>query len=119
MRKFSPSVTACPGCGRTNSTFFRQLASDIQNFLELKLPEWKNDYPGAEELKVAVMGCVVNGPGESKAAHVGISLPGSGEIPTAPVFIDGKKEILLKGTDMSAEFIEIIEKYVTDKWGRN
>ena len=119
LRRFSPSVTACPGCGRTSSTFFRELASDIQSFLELKLPEWKNDYPGAEELKVAVMGCVVNGPGESKAAHVGISLPGSGEIPTAPVFIDGKKEILLKGTNMAAEFIEIIEKYVTNKWGNN
>ena len=119
LRRFSPSVTACPGCGRTSSTFFRELASDIQSFLELKLPEWKNDYPGAEELKVAVMGCVVNGPGESKAAHVGISLPGSGEIPTAPGFIDGKKEILLKGTNMAAEFIEIIEKYVTNKWGNN
>ena len=117
LRKFRPSVTACPGCGRTTSTYFRELASDIESFLEIKRLEWKKKFPGSEELNVAVMGCVVNGPGESRAANVGISLPGSGEIPRAPIYIDGKRERFLNGNDIAKQFITIVEEYVSNKWG--
>ena len=117
LRKFRPSVTACPGCGRTTSTYFRELASDIESFLEIKRLEWKKEFPGSEELNVAVMGCVVNGPGESRAANVGISLPGSGEIPRAPIYIDGKRERFLNGNDIAKQFITIVEEYVSNKWG--
>ena len=117
LRKFRPSVTACPGCGRTTSTYFRELASDIESFLEIKCLEWKKEFPGSEELNVAVMGCVVIGPGESRAANVGISLPGSGEIPRAPIYIDGKRERFLNGNDIAKQFITIVEEYVSNKWG--
>ena len=117
IRTFKPQVTACPGCGRTTSTYFRELASEIKDHLDRKNKEWKKDFPGSEELKVAVMGCVVNGPGESKAANIGVSLPGSGESPVAPVFIDGKKVKILKGQNISNEFIEMVETYVQNKWG--
>ena len=117
IRIFKPQVTACPGCGRTTSTYFRELASEIKDHLDRKNKEWKKDFPGSEELKVAVMGCVVNGPGESKAANIGVSLPGSGESPVAPVFIDGKKVKILKGQNISNEFIEMVETYVQNKWG--
>lgn len=117
LRKFRPSVTACPGCGRTTSSYFRELASDIERFLEIKRLEWKKEFPGSEELNVAVMGCVVNGPGESRAANVGISLPGSGEIPKAPIYIDGKREKFLNGNDIAKQFITIVEEYVSNKWG--
>ena len=117
LRKFRPAVTACPGCGRTTSTYFRELASDIESFLEIKRLEWKKEFPGSEELNVAVMGCVVNGPGESRAANVGISLPGSGEIPRAPIYIDGKRERFLNGNDIAKQFITIVEEYVSNKWG--
>ena len=115
LRKFRPSVTACPGCGRTTSSFFRELASEIENFLNIKRPEWKKKFPGSEELNVAVMGCVVNGPGESRAADIGISLPGSGENPRAPVYIDGKREKLLND-DIANQFINIVEQYVSNRW---
>ena len=115
LRKFRPSVTACPGCGRTTSSFFRELASEIENFLNIKRPEWEKNFPGSEELNVAVMGCVVNGPGESRAADVGISLPGSGESPRAPVYIDGKREKFLND-DIANQFINIVEQYVSNRW---
>ena len=115
LRKFRPSVTACPGCGRTTSSFFRELASEIENFLNIKRPEWKKKFPGSEELNVAVMGCVVNGPGESRAADIGISLPGSGENPRAPVYIDGKREKFLND-DIANQFINIVEQYVSNRW---
>ena len=115
LRKFRPSVTACPGCGRTTSSFFRELASEIENFLNIKRPEWEKNFPGSEELNVAVMGCVVNGPGESRAAAVGISLPGSGESPRAPVYIDGKREKFLND-DIANQFINIVEQYVSNRW---
>ena len=115
LRKFRPSVTACPGCGRTTSSFFRELASEIENFLNIKRPEWEKNFPGSEELNVAVMGCVVNGPGESRAADIGISLPGSGENPRAPVYIDGKREKLLND-DIANQFINIVEQYVSNRW---
>ena len=115
LRKFRPSDTACPGCGRTTSSFFRELASEIENFLNIKRPEWEKNFPGSEELNVAVMGCVVNGPGESRAADVGISLPGSGESPRAPVYIDGKREKFLND-DIANQFINIVEQYVSNRW---
>jgi len=118
IRTYKPQVTSCPGCGRTSSTYFRELASEINTFLDKKNNEWKKKFPGSEELKVAVMGCVVNGPGESKAANIGVSLPGSGEHPVAPVYIDGKKIKILKGDDISKEFIKMVESYVIEKWGR-
>ncbi|MEX0762737.1 MAG: flavodoxin-dependent (E)-4-hydroxy-3-methylbut-2-enyl-diphosphate synthase [Dehalococcoidia bacterium] len=117
MRSFRPAVTACPGCGRTTSSLFRELAQDIQVHLDTKLPEWKARYPGAEALKVAVMGCVVNGPGESRAADIGISLPGTGETPRAPVFVDGQRSTFLEGPDIAGNFIEMVEDYVTRRWG--
>ena len=117
IRTFRPSVTACPGCGRTTSTLFRELASDIQQQIDINLPDWKTRYPGSETLKVAVMGCVVNGPGESRAADIGISLPGSGESPRAPVFVDGRRERMLSGPTIAEEFIGMVNDYVEHRWG--
>ena len=119
IRTFRPSVTACPGCGRTTSTLFRELASDIQTKIDINLPSWKKQYPGSETLKVAVMGCVVNGPGESRAADIGISLPGSGESPRAPVYVDGKRDRLLSGPTIAEDFIGMVDDYVENRWGGN
>ena len=116
LRSFSPLVIACPGCGRTTSTFFQQLAGDIQTYLRKSMLNWKKTYAGVEEMNVAVMGCVVNGPGESKMANLGISLPGTGEIPVAPVYEDGKKTVTLKGDNIANEFIKIINNYVDRKY---
>ncbi len=118
MRAFMPQVTACPGCGRTTSTVFQELAQDIQSYLRRQMPEWKKCYPGVESLQVAVMGCVVNGPGESKHADIGISLPGTGETPVAPVFVDGQKTVTLKGHDIAREFQVIVENYVRNKYAK-
>ena len=112
LRSFTPMVSACPGCGRTTSTFFQELADKIQSYLRAQMPVWKSQYPGVEEMHVAVMGCVVNGPGESKLANIGISLPGSGETPVAPVFVDGQKTVTLKGERIAEEFQAIVEEYV-------
>src|SRR5437016_5257010 len=112
IRSFSPQVTACPGCGRTTSTFFQEMAEQIQTYLRTSMPVWKDKYPGVEELKVAVMGCVVNGPGESKHANIGISLPGTFEEPKAPVFVDGRLMTTLKGDNIVAEFFHILNEYV-------
>lgn len=117
IRTFRPSVTACPGCGRTTSTLFRELASDIQQQIDINLPDWKSRYPGSETLKVAVMGCVVNGPGESRAADIGISLPGSGESPRAPVFVDGQRETMLSGPTIAEDFTKMVNDYVENRWG--
>ena len=116
-RDFNPTVTSCPGCGRTTSTFFRELSEEIQDFLNSKKKLWNKNYPGSASLKVAVMGCVVNGPGESKSADIGISLPGSGESPKAPVFVDGNKVDVLEGNEIAKQFINMIEDYVINKWG--
>ncbi len=116
LRSFLPQVSACPGCGRTTSTFFQEMAQQIQGYLKDRMPEWKETHPGAEELRVAVMGCVVNGPGESKHADIGISLPGTFEEPVAPVFIDGKLDRTLRGDGLVAEFIEILEDYVARRY---
>lgn len=112
LRSFTPMVVACPGCGRTTSTYFQQLAEDIQSYLRHKMPEWKGQYPGVEDMSVAVMGCVVNGPGESKHANIGISLPGTGETPVAPVYIDGEKGPTLKGDHIAEEFQALVDDYV-------
>ncbi|HWH39273.1 MAG TPA: flavodoxin-dependent (E)-4-hydroxy-3-methylbut-2-enyl-diphosphate synthase [Usitatibacter sp.] len=112
LRSFTPMVSACPGCGRTTSTFFQELADKIQGYLRAQMPVWRTQYPGVEEMHVAVMGCVVNGPGESKLANIGISLPGSGEKPVAPVFVDGEKTVTLKGERIAEEFQAIVEEYV-------
>jgi (E)-4-hydroxy-3-methylbut-2-enyl-diphosphate synthase len=112
IRSFTPLVTACPGCGRTTSTFFQELAQKIQRYLREQMPVWRNQYPGVETMNVAVMGCVVNGPGESKLANIGISLPGTGEVPVAPVFVDGEKTVTLKGEAIAEEFQAIVEDYV-------
>ncbi|HET7191469.1 MAG TPA: flavodoxin-dependent (E)-4-hydroxy-3-methylbut-2-enyl-diphosphate synthase [Pseudolabrys sp.] len=117
LRTFVPLVAACPGCGRTTSTTFQELASDIQNFIRDSMPEWKRRYPGVEMLNVAVMGCIVNGPGESKHADIGISLPGTGEQPTAPVFIDGKKAATLRGPTVAADFKQMVIDYIERRWG--
>lgn len=117
LRSFRPAVTACPGCGRTTSTLFRELAQDIQGYMDAKMSEWHSRYPGSEELKVAVMGCVVNGPGESRAANIGISLPGSGETPRAPVFVDGERKLFLQGDKVAEEFISMVDAYVDNRWG--
>ena len=117
LRSFRPAVTSCPGCGRTTSSLFRELARDIQTHLDAKMPQWKARYAGAETLKVAVMGCVVNGPGESRAAHLGISLPGSGEAPRAPVFVDGERVTFLEGPAIASDFIAMVETYVAKRWG--
>ncbi len=112
LRAFTPMVAACPGCGRTTSTFFQQLAGEVQDFVRAKMPEWKLRYDGAENMTLAVMGCIVNGPGESKHANIGISLPGTGEAPSAPVYEDGEKTVTLKGDNIASEFKQIIERYV-------
>jgi (E)-4-hydroxy-3-methylbut-2-enyl-diphosphate synthase len=116
MRKFVPSVTACPGCGRTTSTTFQELTKQIDDFLREKMPVWRSAYPGVESMKVAVMGCIVNGPGESKHADIGISLPGTGEAPAAPVFIDGEKRMTLRGDAIAAEFQAVVESYIRERF---
>jgi (E)-4-hydroxy-3-methylbut-2-enyl-diphosphate synthase len=116
LRAFTPMVSACPGCGRTTSTVFQELADRIQTYLRNQMPVWKASYAGVEELRVAVMGCVVNGPGESKHADIGISLPGSGEVPVAPVYVDGQKTVTLKGERIAEEFQAIVENYVKDRY---
>ncbi|QDC70722.1 flavodoxin-dependent (E)-4-hydroxy-3-methylbut-2-enyl-diphosphate synthase [Candidatus Methylopumilus universalis] len=118
IRSFTPLVTACPGCGRTTSTYFQELALEIQTFLRESMPQWKNTYPGVEDMSVAVMGCVVNGPGESKLANIGISLPGTGEIPVAPVFVDGEKTVTLKGDNIANEFKAIVMNYVESHYSK-
>lgn len=117
LRKFVPSVTACPGCGRTTSTTFQELTQQIDDFLRAKMPVWRESYPGVENLKVAVMGCIVNGPGESKHADIGISLPGTGEAPAAPVFIDGEKRMTLRGETIAADFQKVVEDYIQQRFG--
>ncbi len=118
LRAFTPMVTACPGCGRTTSTFFQELAQSVQTYVRDKMPEWKTQYDGVENLTLAVMGCVVNGPGESKHANIGISLPGTGESPAAPVFVDGQKTVTLRGENIAAEFVGIIDDYIAGKYTR-
>jgi (E)-4-hydroxy-3-methylbut-2-enyl-diphosphate synthase len=118
FRSFVPLVAACPGCGRTTSTTFQELARDIQDFIRDEMPEWKKRYPGVETLTVAVMGCIVNGPGESKHADIGISLPGTGEAPAAPVFIDGKKAVTLRGPGAAAEFKQMVLDYIERRYGQ-
>ena len=117
LRTFVPSVTACPGCGRTTSTTFQELTQQIDDFLRAKMPVWREQFPGVEALKVAVMGCIVNGPGESKHADIGISLPGTGEAPAAPVFIDGEKRMTLRGDAIASEFQVIVEDYIQQRFG--
>ena len=118
LRHFTPMVIACPGCGRTTSTVFQSLASDIQSYLRQQMPEWKKKYVGVEAMNVAVMGCIVNGPGESKHADIGISLPGTGESPAAPVFVDGQKMCTLRGESIVEEFKQIVDDYVKSRYGR-
>ena len=117
LRSFMPEVIACPGCGRTTNTFFQELTQTIQKYIETKMPVWNKEYPGVETMKVAVMGCIVNGPGESKHADIGISLPGSGENPAVPVFIDGKKAYTLRGDNIAVEFQQLVEEYVQSRYG--
>ncbi|MDH5692355.1 MAG: flavodoxin-dependent (E)-4-hydroxy-3-methylbut-2-enyl-diphosphate synthase [Gammaproteobacteria bacterium] len=117
LRSFTPLVISCPGCGRTTSTYFQQLAQDIQSYIRHQMPEWRGLYPGVENMNVAVMGCVVNGPGESKHANIGISLPGTGERPVAPVYVDGEKTVTLKGDAIAADFQKIIDEYVSTRYG--
>jgi (E)-4-hydroxy-3-methylbut-2-enyl-diphosphate synthase len=117
LRAFTPMVTACPGCGRTTSEFFQELAKRVQEHVRAKMPEWKISHPGAENLTLAVMGCVVNGPGESRHANIGISLPGTGEAPAAPVFVDGEKTVTLRGDNIASDFVAIIDGYVERKFG--
>ncbi len=117
LRAFAPMVSACPGCGRTTSTVFQELADRIQTYLRTQMPLWRESYPGVEEMRVAVMGCVVNGPGESKHADIGISLPGTNEVPVAPVYVDGRKTVTLKGERIAEEFQAIVENYVKQKYG--
>jgi (E)-4-hydroxy-3-methylbut-2-enyl-diphosphate synthase len=119
LRNFVPSVTACPGCGRTTSTTFQELTQQIDDFLRAKMPVWRERFPGVENLKVAVMGCIVNGPGESKHADIGISLPGTGEAPAAPVFIDGEKRMTLRGDSIAADFQVVVENYIQRRFGTN
>ena len=118
LRAFTPMVTACPGCGRTTSEFFQELAKVVQEHVRAKMPEWKITHPGAENMTLAVMGCVVNGPGESRHANIGISLPGTGEAPSAPVFIDGEKAVTLRGENIASEFVALVDDYVDRTWGR-
>ncbi|MBK8771106.1 MAG: flavodoxin-dependent (E)-4-hydroxy-3-methylbut-2-enyl-diphosphate synthase [Rhizobiales bacterium] len=118
LRAFAPMVIACPGCGRTTSTVFQELAQDIQNHVRSRMPEWRAQYPGFETLQLAVMGCIVNGPGESKHADIGISLPGTGELPAAPVYVDGQKVKTLRGENIATQFKDIVETYVRERWGR-
>ena len=119
LRSFMPLVTACPGCGRTTSTVFQSLAGKIQGYVRERMPEWRDTYPGVEELNLAVMGCIVNGPGESKYADIGISLPGTGEQPAAPVFIDGEKKLTLRGANIAEEFQDLVEDYVKNRYGKS
>jgi (E)-4-hydroxy-3-methylbut-2-enyl-diphosphate synthase len=119
LRSFVPSVTACPGCGRTTSTTFQELTKQIEDFLRGQMPVWREKYPGVEKMKVAVMGCIVNGPGESKHADIGISLPGTGEAPAAPVFIDGEKVLTLRGETIAQEFQQIVETYVQNRFSKD
>ena len=116
LRSFVPQIAACPGCGRTTSTVFQELADNIQGYVRHMMPEWEKRHVGVENMQVAVMGCIVNGPGESKHADIGISLPGTGEQPAAPVFIDGKKKSTLRGDNIASQFKEIVDKYVKDKY---
>ena len=116
LRAFTPLVTACPGCGRTTSTFFQELAKTVQDHVRAKMPVWKIRYDGVENMTLAVMGCIVNGPGESKHANIGISLPGTGEAPTAPVFVDGEKKHTLRGERIAEDFVAIVEDYVAAKY---
>jgi (E)-4-hydroxy-3-methylbut-2-enyl-diphosphate synthase len=116
LRAFSPMVTACPGCGRTTSTFFQALTRDVQEFVRERMPEWRTRYQGVENLSLAVMGCVVNGPGESRHANIGISLPGTGEAPVAPVFVDGLKAATLRGENLTGDFLHLIEQYVDNHY---
>ncbi|HSO07650.1 MAG TPA: flavodoxin-dependent (E)-4-hydroxy-3-methylbut-2-enyl-diphosphate synthase [Pelomicrobium sp.] len=118
IRSFTPLVVACPGCGRTTSTFFQELARDIQGYIRQQMPRWRAEYAGVEDMNVAVMGCVVNGPGESKHANIGISLPGTGEVPVAPVYVDGVKTVTLKGTAIAAEFQRLVDDYVATHYPR-
>jgi (E)-4-hydroxy-3-methylbut-2-enyl-diphosphate synthase len=118
LRAFTPMVIACPGCGRTTSTYFQELAQQIQSHIRTRMPQWAREYTGVEDMSVAVMGCVVNGPGESKHANIGISLPGTGERPVAPVYEDGAKTVTLKGEHIAAEFQEIVEQYVARTYAR-
>jgi (E)-4-hydroxy-3-methylbut-2-enyl-diphosphate synthase len=117
VRQFAPQVAACPGCGRTTSTFFQELAEKIEGHLREQMPLWRERYPGIESLNVAVMGCIVNGPGESKHADIGISLPGTGESPAAPVFIDGKKAVTLRGERIAEEFQALVADYIERRYG--
>jgi (E)-4-hydroxy-3-methylbut-2-enyl-diphosphate synthase len=117
LRAFTPMVIACPGCGRTTSTVFQELADDIQRYLRDQMPIWKDQYPGVESMNVAVMGCVVNGPGESRHADIGISLPGTGEVPAAPVYVDGQRTVTLKGDSIAQEFQAIVQSYVERRYG--
>ncbi|HSN24274.1 MAG TPA: flavodoxin-dependent (E)-4-hydroxy-3-methylbut-2-enyl-diphosphate synthase, partial [Methylomicrobium sp.] len=119
FRAFTPLVIACPGCGRTTSDYFQRLAQKIQDYLRNQMPVWKNKYQGVENMEVAVMGCVVNGPGESKNANIGISLPGTGESPVAPVYEDGVKTVTLKGEHIAEEFQALVERYVESHYGVN
>ena len=118
QRAFTPMVTACPGCGRTTSTFFQELAKTVQEHVRAKMPQWRVTHPGAENLSLAVMGCIVNGPGESRHANIGISLPGTGEAPSAPVFVDGEKKVTLKGENIANEFVALIDEYVEQRYAR-
>jgi (E)-4-hydroxy-3-methylbut-2-enyl-diphosphate synthase len=117
IRSFAPQVTACPGCGRTSSTYFQELTQDIQSYVRDSMPIWRERYPGVEELKLAVMGCVVNGPGESKHANIGISLPGTFEDPKAPVYVDGRLMTTLRGDDIVNDFKKILDEYVAARYG--
>jgi len=116
LRAFAPMVTACPGCGRTTSTVFQELASRIQGYVRAQMPEWRRTHPGVENMTLAVMGCVVNGPGESKHANIGISLPGTGETPVAPVYVDGRKTVTLRGERIAEEFQQIVDDYVRTRY---
>jgi (E)-4-hydroxy-3-methylbut-2-enyl-diphosphate synthase len=117
LRAFAPQVSACPGCGRTTSTYFQELAGRIQGYIRDNMPAWKTQYPGVETMNVAVMGCIVNGPGESKHADIGISLPGTGEAPVAPVFVDGRKAHTLRGERIAEEFQALLDEYVRTRYG--
>ena len=119
LRAFAPMVIACPGCGRTTSTFFQALARDVTSHVRTRMPEWKLRYSGVENLSLAVMGCIVNGPGESRHADIGISLPGTGESPVAPVFIDGKKAVTLRGDNLTEDFLDLIDTYVGERYPVN
>ncbi|HEY9163053.1 MAG TPA: flavodoxin-dependent (E)-4-hydroxy-3-methylbut-2-enyl-diphosphate synthase, partial [Magnetovibrio sp.] len=118
LRSFQPQVTACPGCGRTTSTLFQELARDVEDYVRDRMPQWRESHVGVEELKLAVMGCIVNGPGESKHCDIGISLPGTGETPSAPVFEDGEKVATLKGDDLAGQFKTMVEAYVDSHYAR-